>query len=56
MVQSQQRTESGNGMVAREPGLRAAPAPAGRPIMMAVEHATKYYKTKTGSVHALEDL
>lgn len=23
---------------------------------MSVEHATKYYKTKTGSVHALEDL
>ncbi|MBA3415409.1 MAG: ATP-binding cassette domain-containing protein, partial [Chloroflexia bacterium] len=23
---------------------------------MTVEHATKYYKTETGSVHALEDL
>ena len=56
MVQPQQRTESGNGMVVGEPGLRSADAPAGRPVMMAVEHATKYYKTETGSVHALEDL
>ena len=23
---------------------------------MTIEHATKYYKTQTGSVHALEDL
>ena len=35
---------------------RPAPSEPGRPIMMSVEHATKYYKTKTGSVHALEDL
>ncbi len=34
---------------------RAQVAPERR-IAMSVEHATKYYKTKTGSVHALEDL
>ncbi len=27
-----------------------------RPIAMSVRHVTKYYKTQTGSVHALEDL
>jgi NitT/TauT family transport system ATP-binding protein len=27
-----------------------------RPVAMVVDHATKYYKTKTGAVHALEDL
>jgi NitT/TauT family transport system ATP-binding protein len=27
-----------------------------RPVMMAVEHATKHYKTRSGTVHALEDL
>ena len=27
-----------------------------RPIAMSVQHATKYYKTGTGQVHALEDL
>ena len=31
-------------------------APAATRAMMAVEHATKHYKTQTGSVHALEDL
>jgi len=27
-----------------------------RPVTLAVEHATKHYKTRSGSVHALEDL
>ncbi|HEX5500460.1 MAG TPA: ABC transporter ATP-binding protein [Thermomicrobiales bacterium] len=29
---------------------------AAAPVLMAVDHATKYYKTQTGAVHALEDL
>ena len=29
---------------------------AERPVAMVVDHATKYYKTGSGSVHALEDL
>jgi NitT/TauT family transport system ATP-binding protein len=33
----------------------AATAPAA-PALLTVEHATKHYKTQTGSVHALEDL
>ena len=37
-------------------GNGRAPAGQARPIAMVVEHATKYYKTQTGSVHALEDL
>ena len=35
-----------------ETKLRVLP----RPVAMTVEHATKHYKTETGSVHALEDL
>ncbi len=31
-------------------------ADAGRRVAMTVEHATKYYKTGSGSVHALDDL
>jgi NitT/TauT family transport system ATP-binding protein len=31
-------------------------APSRREIAMRVDHVTKHYKTKTGSVHALEDL
>jgi NitT/TauT family transport system ATP-binding protein len=31
-------------------------APSGRNVAMVVDHATKYYKTKTGAVHALEGL
>src|SRR5215212_6938753 len=31
-------------------------APSSRRTAMTIEHATKYYKTKTGAVHALEDL
>jgi NitT/TauT family transport system ATP-binding protein len=34
----------------------ATEAQAPRRVMMSVEHATKFYKTQTGSVHALEDL
>jgi NitT/TauT family transport system ATP-binding protein len=30
--------------------------PTSREVAMVVDHATKYYKTKTGAVHALEDL
>jgi len=37
-------------------GNGRSPAGRTRPIAMAVEHATKYYKTQTGLVHALEDL
>jgi NitT/TauT family transport system ATP-binding protein len=32
------------------------PDDAAAPVLMAVDHATKYYKTQTGAVHALEDL
>ncbi|MGH6914995.1 MAG: ATP-binding cassette domain-containing protein, partial [Geminicoccales bacterium] len=28
---------------------------AGRPVKLVVEHATKHYQTRTGTVHALED-
>jgi NitT/TauT family transport system ATP-binding protein len=52
--------------VAQQPGTSTAPpvgrvssigsAPSSRRIAMTIEHATKYYKTQTGSVHALEDL
>ena len=56
MVQSQphhqRRPDAPIGVIAPLP----APGPARRPVMMAVEHATKHYKTGTGSVHALEDL
>jgi NitT/TauT family transport system ATP-binding protein len=31
-------------------------APSSRRAAMTIQHATKYYKTQTGSVHALEDL
>jgi NitT/TauT family transport system ATP-binding protein len=44
---AQQSRISDNGRVSTIPERR---------IAMSVEHATKYYKTKTGSVHALEDL
>jgi NitT/TauT family transport system ATP-binding protein len=39
-----------------ENGANAAGLPSERHIAMSVRHATKYYKTETGSVHALEDL
>ena len=38
------------------PAQAVSAAPASRPVTMVVEHATKHYKTQTGSVHALEDL
>ena len=50
VVQARQSSRSGPGASAG--GAEAAP----RPVMMSVEHATKHYKTETGSVHALEDL
>jgi NitT/TauT family transport system ATP-binding protein len=56
VVQPQQRTEPSNGAMTVGAAARPALVPADRPIMMAVEHATKYYKTGTGAVHALEDL
>ncbi len=34
----------------------SAPGAGVAPALMTVEHATKHYKTETGSVHALEDL
>jgi NitT/TauT family transport system ATP-binding protein len=39
---------------ARTAGVAAKPAE--RKVAMVVDHVTKYYKTKTGAVHALEDL
>jgi NitT/TauT family transport system ATP-binding protein len=38
------------------PGAAAGADAGGAPPLMTVEHATKHYKTQTGSVHALEDL
>ena len=40
-------------IVPLRPGIEARTA---KPAMMTVSHATKHYKTQTGSVHALEDL
>jgi NitT/TauT family transport system ATP-binding protein len=40
----------------RANGASAAGLPGQRPIAMSVQHASKHYKTETGSVHALEDL
>ncbi len=41
----------------RHPAASASPNGAvDAPVLMAVDHATKYYKTQTGAVHALEDL
>ena len=41
-----------------QPAAPAAPGSVNgrRPIAMQVRHATKYYKTSTGAVHALEDI
>ena len=60
MVQQQRPDVSGD-QGSERPGVVPFPAqvvvpPAAPPTMMAVEHATKHYKTRTGSVHALEDL
>ena len=48
-TQPQERLASAN-------GAQAIGVPGERPIMMSVQHASKHYKTGTGSVHALEDL
>jgi NitT/TauT family transport system ATP-binding protein len=44
-----QQSARANGAVGGSGSLR-------RDVAMVVDHATKYYKTKTGAVHALEDL
>jgi NitT/TauT family transport system ATP-binding protein len=55
-------TREASGVVETQPQARvitgngAAGAVEPRPITMSVRHATKHYKTETGSVHALEDL
>jgi NitT/TauT family transport system ATP-binding protein len=38
------------------PTLNPASATDSRPTAMQIRHATKYYKTSTGAVHALEDI
>ncbi|MGH2560574.1 MAG: ABC transporter ATP-binding protein [Thermomicrobiales bacterium] len=48
-------------MIEQPASVKAGPmangrAPDGRRVAMTVEHATKYYKTGSGAVHALEDL
>jgi NitT/TauT family transport system ATP-binding protein len=55
----QQRATAANGFGVNAPRARVASedsAPSLREVAMVVDHATKYYKTKTGAVHALEDL
>jgi NitT/TauT family transport system ATP-binding protein len=42
--------------VVQSDGASSLRSTAGRPGVVQVEHATKYYKTNTGSVHALEDI
>ncbi len=56
MAYPRQKAGSTNGTAARS--LRGAPVVPGsdQPAMLVVEHATKYYRTGSGSVHALEDL
>jgi NitT/TauT family transport system ATP-binding protein len=42
---------------ARQPTPTGHGSPNGaRPVAMQIRHATKYYKTSTGAVHALEDI
>lgn len=41
---------------ARANGAVGGSGSSRRDVAMVVDHATKYYKTKTGAVHALEDL
>src|SRR3954451_20949137 len=61
------RHEDLGAQVGQQPGVNKAvasaarvssigSAPSSRRTAMTIEHATKYYKTQTGSVHALEDL
>jgi NitT/TauT family transport system ATP-binding protein len=55
----QQRAATANGAssdVLRAPETGADLTSSQRKAAMVVDHATKYYKTKTGAVHALEDL
>ncbi len=54
MVQQTAGELSSTRREAMEPGTGSAPPR--RPAAMVVDHATKYYKTKSGAVHALEDL
>src|SRR5918993_551157 len=57
-------TREASGVVQTQPQLRlttqhgaqAEHESGDRPIAMSVRHATKHYKTSTGTVHALEDL
>ncbi len=56
MAQPRHRTDPGNDGAKAGTGERHPPTPDARSTMLAVEHATKYYKTGSGSVHALEDL
>ena len=61
MVQPHRSDVSAGAAIARSdvvpfPAQTGDAAPASRPVTMVVEHATKHYKTHTGSVHALEDL
>lgn len=52
-----QKARATNGASAEAARGRAAGAGwSSRSVAMVVEHATKYYKTQTGAVHALEDL
>ncbi len=56
MARSERRTDLSNGRPAAELGEMVGVPLAGQPPMMTVEHATKFYKTGSGAVHALEDL
>ncbi len=53
---AQRRATTSTGATLTDVSPVAAPVAAERPVAMVVDHATKYYKTGTGSVHALEDL
>jgi NitT/TauT family transport system ATP-binding protein len=44
------------GRIVSANGARAVGVASERPVTMSVRHASKHYKTETGSVHALEDL
>jgi NitT/TauT family transport system ATP-binding protein len=56
VARSERRTDLSNGRPAAELGEMVGVPLAGQPPMMTVEHATKFYKTGSGAVHALEDL
>jgi NitT/TauT family transport system ATP-binding protein len=42
--------------VAQAVGARVGASANGANVAMSIDHVTKYYKTKTGQVHALEDI